>query len=188
MFGKRWRWLRPLSRRYVAAIEGKRRPAHRDVVEFLREDRGFQRAWSLYGGDLTVSSLTHSRAPESVAGLAKWLGLEYGELQWFADLAGLGYRSKNPKLHHYRYRMVWKRFGTVRLIEMPKPRLKELQSRILREILDAAPPHPAAHGFVKGRSIRTFVSPHIGNRVVLRMDLQDFFPSISRARVRSVLL
>src|SRR5262249_2470038 len=46
-------------------------------------------------------------------------------------------------------------------------------------------PHPAVHGFVKGRSIKTFVEPHAGKRVVLRMDLRDFFPSFSGARVQA---
>ncbi len=44
---------------------------------------------------------------------------------------------------------------------------------------------PAVHGFVKGRSIKTFVAPHVGQRVVLKMDLQDFFPSISGARIQA---
>src|SRR5262249_21396066 len=71
------------------------------------------------------------------------------------------------------------------LIESPKPRLKALQKRILSGILEKVPPHPAAHGFVKGRSIQTFAAPHVSQRVVVRMDLQDFFPSISAARVRA---
>jgi RNA-directed DNA polymerase len=39
---------------------------------------------------------------------------------------------------------------------------------------------------VKGRSIRTFVTPHVGKVVVLRMDLRDFFPSIQRARIQAI--
>jgi RNA-directed DNA polymerase len=41
------------------------------------------------------------------------------------------------------------------------------------------------HGFVKGRSIRTFAAPHVGQRVVLRMDLENFFPTFPGARVQS---
>ena len=74
----------------------------------------------------------------------------------------------------------------MRLIEAPKPRMKALQRKILTGILEKIPPHPAVHGFLKGHSIRTFVVPHIGQRVVLKMDLEDFFPSISRARVQSL--
>jgi retron-type reverse transcriptase len=79
-----------------------------------------------------------------------------------------------------------KRSGRIRLIEAPKPRLKKLQRQILALILARIPPHPAAHGFLKGRSIKTFTAPHVGQRVILRMDLMDFFPSISGARIQTV--
>jgi hypothetical protein len=74
----------------------------------------------------------------------------------------------------------------VRLIEVPKSRLKQLQRRILSEILEKIPPHPAVHGFVKNRSIQTFIAPHIRRDVVLRMDLCDFFPSIGGARIQAL--
>jgi RNA-directed DNA polymerase len=75
--------------------------------------------------------------------------------------------------------------GSIRLIETPKPRLKDLQRRILSAILDRIPSHPAVHGFVKGRSIQSFAAPHAGQRVVLRMDLENFFPTFPGARVQS---
>jgi RNA-directed DNA polymerase len=56
----------------------------------------------------------------------------------------------------------------------------------LAEILDKIPAHPAVHGFRRGRSITTYVSPHVGKRVVLKMDLQDFFPGITGARIQTV--
>jgi hypothetical protein len=61
--------------------------------------------------------------------------------------------------------------------------LKALQRRILREILDRVPPHEHAHGFRRGRSAVTYVAPHVGRHVVLRVDLVDFFASIDRGRV-----
>jgi RNA-directed DNA polymerase len=74
----------------------------------------------------------------------------------------------------------------VRLIESPKARMKAVQRQILAEILNRVPAHPAVHGFVRGRSIRTFAEPHVGRVVVLRMDLEDFFPSVRRARVQAL--
>ena len=70
----------------------------------------------------------------------------------------------------------------MRLIEAPKGRLKEMQRRILAGILERVPVHEAVHGFVKGRSIRTFAAGHVGQHVVLRMDLRDFFPTFRAAR------
>jgi RNA-directed DNA polymerase len=88
-------------------------------------------------------------------------------------------------LRHYHYRVLAKLSGSIRLIEAPKPRLKELQRQILSQILEKIPPHSAAHGFRKGRSIKTFIAPHVGQRVILRMDLKDFFPSISGPRIQA---
>ena len=125
-------------------------------------------------------------AIESVGKLAKWLSLSGDELEWFADLKGLGNQLRNGKLQHYHYRVSPKRSGGVRLIEMPKPRMKELQRRILAGILDAIPVHGAVHGFVKGRSIVSFAGPHAGRAVLLRLDLQDFFPGFPAARVQAL--
>ncbi len=123
---------------------------------------------------------------ESIGALADWLSITPDELLWFADLKGLAYKSKNPQLTHYHYRVLAKKSGAIRLIEAPKPRLKALQRQILTQILDRIPPHPAAHGFVQGRSVQTFISAHLGRHVVLKMDLQDFFPSITSPRVQTI--
>lgn len=201
MLGRPWLWLRPLAQRYVDAFSGLPRPRRREVVQFLCQDAGFRRASAKYFHELSVEQwLTepHRMQPvaaargwevpviESTGALADWLRLTPGELQWFADLKGLGRRTNCPPLSHYHYRVLAKRYGNIRLIEMPKPRLKGLQRRILTQILDKIPPHPAAQGFVKGRSILTFVTPHVGKRVVLRMDLRDFFPSFAGRRVQAL--
>jgi hypothetical protein len=123
---------------------------------------------------------------ESLGDLAQWLSLDDGELEWFADLKALACKVDGPKLQHYHYHIRAKRSGGLRLTESPKPRLKELQRRILAEILDRVPVHSAVHGFVKGRSIVSFAAPHVGQPVVLRLDLQDFFPSFPGARVQAL--
>ena len=197
--GRPWRWLRPLARRYVASIAGRVRPRHRDVVEFLRHDPGFERAQSkhklsvaewlpepqrmqpvLAAGKWDVPPI------ESAGALADWLGITLTELLWFADLKALGYKKPSEQLRHYHYRVLTKKSGNIRLIEAPKPRLKELQRRILAGILEQIPLHPVAHGFRKAHSIKTFVTPHVGRRVVLRMDLHDFFPTFTYARIQAL--
>ena len=72
------------------------------------------------------------------------------------------------------------------MIERPKARLKEIQRWILREMLVWIPVHDAAHGFVRGRSARTHASAHLGRRLVMRFDLEDFFASVSAARVYGI--
>jgi hypothetical protein len=87
---------------------------------------------------------------------------------------------------HYCYRWINKRTGGRRLIEAPKPKLKRVQWRILDGILGRVPPHPAAHGFVAGRSICTNAQPHVGQRVLLKLDLENFYPSVSLNRVVAI--
>jgi hypothetical protein len=89
-------------------------------------------------------------------------------------------------LRHYSYRWVTRANGKVRLLEVPRGRLKHLQRRLLHDLLDLIPPHDAAHGYRKGRSIASYVAPHAGRRIILHMDLRDFFPSIHAARVRAL--
>ena len=84
---------------------------------------------------------------------------------------------------NYRYRWLPRRSGLPRLIEAPKARLKEIQRWVLHEILDHVPPHGAAHGFTRGRSVLTHAAVHTGQSVVLRLDLRDFFASVSAGRV-----
>ena len=200
MLGRPWRWLRPLAKRFLRQL-GPMRPRHREVVRFLQQDEGFREVWTKHRNELSVEQwLTEPQAMrpvaaaanwqlpalESVGALAKWLNLSLGELEWFADLKGIAYRSDRSPLSHYNYRILTKKSGKIRLIEAPKTRLKKLQQQILSQILDKIPPHTASHGFVRGRSIRTFVGPHVRQRVVLRMDLSDFFPSFRAARVQTI--
>jgi len=198
--GRPWRWLRPVARNFTEVFAGQVRPRRRDVVGFLLRDPVFRRAWNGRRRLILVARYLPEAprmqpvaaaagweipAIETVGDLAAWLEIEPDEVDWFADLKALTQKPSAARLHHYHYKLIDKSSGTVRLIEAPKPRLKQIQRRILTGILDRIPPHPAAHGFRRGHSIRTFVAPHAGRRVVLRMDLRDFFPSISGARVQA---
>ena len=68
---------------------------------------------------------------DTVGDLAAWLELEPGELAWFADVRGLERVRRDERLRHYRYSRC-RADGPPRVIERPKPRLKEIQRRILR--------------------------------------------------------
>ena len=122
----------------------------------------------------------------TAGGLAKWLGLRVAELDWFADIQGRAADQPPGPLRHYHSCLIPKRGGKYRLIESPKARLKAVQRRILAEILDYIPPHDSAHGFRRGRSIVSFAAPHAARRIVLHLDLCDFFPSVPAARVHAL--
>lgn len=119
----------------------------------------------------------------SLAELAEFLNLSDGELAWLADVRGLERTSPDERLHNYWYGTIARTGRAVRVIERPKHRLKELQRRILHELLAWIPAHDAAHGFVPGRSVRSHAAAHSGQFVVVSMDLEDFFSSITAGRV-----
>jgi RNA-directed DNA polymerase len=78
----------------------------------------------------------------------------------------------------YREFHIPKRSGGRRKISAPHESLLLVQRWILENILDNIEVHQAAHGFCRGRSIKTNASVHLGSDCLLKMDLKNFFPSI----------
>lgn len=131
-----------------------------------------------------IGLLTFPLPPiNTLADLGHWLGVTCDELDWFADCAGRQAYNNKTKLHHYHYIWRARKNRKPRLIEIPKARLKEMQRRVLSEILDRVPKHEAVHGFQRKRSRNTYVQQHLGQEVVVRMDLKDFFHSVRTSRV-----
>jgi retron-type reverse transcriptase len=73
-----------------------------------------------------------------------------------------------------------------RVLEIPHPFLRFVQRRILARVLEQMDVHRSAHGFRKGRSVFSGAAAHTGRRLVVCLDLRDFFPSISFRRVAGV--
>lgn len=115
------------------------------------------------------------------AALARALGLTVSRLRWLVF-----HRPVDRSTHYHRWH-VPKRDGGLRLISAPKPQLKAAQHWIARNITEHLPVHGAAHGFVPGRSTVTNAQVHAGARVVVKLDLQDFYPTITQPRVKGLL-
>lgn len=79
-----------------------------------------------------------------------------------------------------------KKNGTPRAIAAPQPPLQRAQTWILKRILSKIKPHRYATAFIAGRSILDNARPHTGRPIVIRMDLKDFFSSITFRDVRGV--
>jgi RNA-directed DNA polymerase len=118
--------------------------------------------------------------------LADWLYLEDNTLAWLATRWRLDTNDGASRLHHYTYRTCEKRDGRHRLIERPKALLRVAQRKVLHDLLDRVPPHDSAHGFRRGRNIVSFAMPHVDKPLVIRLDLADFFTSITEARVHAL--
>jgi RNA-directed DNA polymerase len=203
--GWRQRWVRSLARRLLMTFGAD--PAHvtADALErFIEQDAGFLRAWarSCTNQEMPVRQLfwtTPSMMPAPGApqswnvpdlptsgALAEWLGIRPEELDWFADCQSREAHARPEPLRHYTYRWLRQLSGKLRLLEIPKRRLKAIQRQVLHEILERIPAHDAVHSYRHGRSVVSYASPHAGQSTVLHMDLRDFFPSLRFSRVHAL--
>lgn len=200
--GQKWRWIPGLCRTLLKQTgEHFHAYSRQELAALIGGYHGLDRAWSGPGDKpairrYCISPAILPPAPEWLAplglpqlptpgDLAQWLTLDVGDLDWFADRHRTN-EVTDDRLRHYHYRWVEKRSGGKRLIEIPKERLRSLQRHILHKLLAHVPPHEAAHGFRKGRSALTHARLHVGQAVVIRMDLQDFFSSIAASRVQAL--
>lgn len=108
-----------------------------------------------------------------------------------AQLIGIDEEVLNQMIvlpeHFYRSFTIPKRSGGDRLISAPYPALMMAQRWIYEHILlPGIEVSESATGFVPGKSILDNALPHLNGKEVLKMDLKDFFPSISLKRVISV--
>lgn len=112
--------------------------------------------------------------------LAEALGLSIPHLRWLAF-----HRDAASRVHYTRF-FIAKKDGTKRAIWAPMKKLKEAQRTILREIVERLPVHGAVHGFLAGRSTLTNAEHHTNSDIVVEIDLKDFFPTVTLARVKGV--
>lgn len=128
----------------------------------------------VYSG--TVLALSETGAPVifNPQHLALLIGIDHGMLK----------RMYYARDKFYRTYTIKKRSGGERLIEAPYPSLKMVQRWILDNILmPTAIIHPSSVGFTRGKTIVNNAIPHLGADVLLKMDIKDFFPSITEESV-----
>jgi len=102
------------------------------------------------------------------------------------QLKGLCYQREVATNLSYSHFTIAKRNGTARQIWSPIPRLKFVQRWILNQVLNNLTTHDAAHGFVRGKSIVTNAAVHSNSELLIKLDVKDFFPSVSWRRVKGV--
>jgi len=145
----------------------------------------------IYGTNLTTTPLaiegnsailrSHGLAEyHSAAEIACAMGINPGQLRFLTS------SFPGSEVKHYVHFKISKKTGGERLISAPKPHLKAAQRWILENILEKLEVHHAAHGFCKNRSIVTNAQPHVGADVIVHIDLQNFFQSITYKRVKQL--
>lgn len=104
------------------------------------------------------------------------------EVEHLSLLIGIKYDTLLKMIHggssFYRKFTIKKKSGGDRVIEAPYPSLMQCQNWIYENILLKCEVHPSAHGYVRGKSIFTNASPHLNRSSLLKMDFENFFPSI----------
>lgn len=88
----------------------------------------------------------------------------------------------------YRNFTIKKRSGGNRWISVPCPSLMIIQHWIASEILRQMKPHQAAYAYVNNLTspIKSHVQSHCGAKWILKLDIKDFFGSISEKQVYKV--
>lgn len=120
------------------------------------------------------------------------LGRKLG-IRWLSTLSAAAARRDFQASYGHRLDALYrtyelpKRSGGCRIITVPPQWLKRLQRAILDKLLEPLGCHPSAHGFVRGRSILSNASNHVGKPVVVGCDIQKAFPSTSWRLVRHAL-
>jgi retron-type reverse transcriptase len=151
--------------------------AQRKATDIIFLGRGVSRGLAdrrVHVEKLQAAGLPVLAAP---ADIAKALGISISRLRWLA------FHSDAATRTHYVRFAVPKKSGGTRELSAPHRDLAAAQRWIFQNILLRLPAHPAAHGFVKGRSIRTNARPHVGKQLLVNADLKDFFPTITFHRV-----
>lgn len=113
--------------------------------------------------------------------LADFLAIDYNKLRY------LVYHRDVVTFDNYHRYNIPKKKGGERNIAAPKTTLKNAQRKILEEILYKIPPSQHTHGFLTQKSVVTNAKSHKTNpELLLTMDIQDFFPTITFQRVKGM--
>lgn len=188
------RLLQDIRKRRIERVRSeriaRRERKERETKERREKDAEWRRTTLPYLGDGVSKGLVYDDgdpAKLAAAGLpvlttaaevAAAIGIEPRELAW------LTYHRGASTIDHYSRFAIPKKRGGTRIISSPKSRLRVGQGWLLRTILEPLPVHEAAMAFRPGVSVVDNAAKHTGRAVVIRLDLKDFFPSITLKRVR----
>ena len=107
--------------------------------------------------------------------LAVFLGVKPAVIRYYTS-----YETPYNAYHSF---VISKKNGQNRMILAPNKQLLFIQKSISAALYDIYVPRRSAHGFIRKRSIITNAAVHTDKRLVLNLDLKNFFESIHFGRV-----
>lgn len=93
------------------------------------------------------------------------------------------YTISNHGERHYKVFKIPKKSGGYRTIYEPDYTLKMIQENILTNVLNERIISSYAKAYKKGLSLLDNALPHLHQKIVLKLDIKDFFPSIDFLKV-----
>jgi hypothetical protein len=190
---RRPRWLGPLARQVLALYPRPPLDRPRELATVIGRCPAAEKAAKARSvvRPVAPTRMLHNpwHLPElhDLSDVMRLLRLDAGELAWFSDPRHWARTADAPPLQHYRVSTRRSASGAVRVLEEPKQRLMQIQRTLLSRVVGQIPPHDAAPGFRRGRSVASYAAPHAGKAVVVRLDLEGFFASVTVGRVYGVL-
>jgi RNA-directed DNA polymerase len=86
----------------------------------------------------------------------------------------------------YQEAEVSKKSGGTRKLSIPCAPLKYLQRRIYEKLLLPVTLHESCHGFRQDHSIVTNAAGHCGKDMVINLDIENFFPTLTKKRIYGI--
>lgn len=94
--------------------------------------------------------------------------------------------ANNPN-KYYTSKYILKRDGSKRKLLVPSPTLKSIQRNILKNVLYSLSVSKYATGYIKNKTLKDNVKVHTNKKIVLKMDIKDFFTSVTFEDIYKVL-
>lgn len=89
---------------------------------------------------------------------------------------------------YYKKASIPKKNGGMREIYIPSPIIKSFQYYLIEKYLKHFDIHESANAYVKGKSIVDNIAVHVENKSFLKIDITNFFESLSQEKLKELLI
>lgn len=97
------------------------------------------------------------------------------------------YAISNNSEKYYHKKEILKKDGTKRFLLVPNKNLKIIQKNILNHVLKGLSVSKYATAYVNGKSIKDNVYEHVDKKIILKLDIKDFFDNITFLHIYNAL-
>lgn len=98
------------------------------------------------------------------------------------------YSISNNIENNYHTFKIRKRSGGYREINEPSPNLKAIQRKILHKLLERLSISDYAKAYIPGVSLVDNACVHTNKKIILKLDIENFFTNITFVRIHNILL